>query len=130
MGCSTFAEYTVVSEISCAKVADDADLESVCMLGCGVATGWGAAWKTADVEPGASVAVFGCGAVGLAVIQAAKIRGARRIFAVDTNPDKFAIAQESPRRALSSSAGRERARSSGRVVREGRFAAPPRMPRG
>lgn len=94
MGCSTFAEYTVVSEISCAKVADDADLESVCMLGCGVATGWGAAWKTADVEPGASVAVFGCGAVGLAVIQAAKIRGARRIFAVDTNPDKFAIAQE------------------------------------
>ena len=94
MGCSTFAEYTVVSEISCAKVSDDADLEKVCMLGCGVATGWGAAWKTADMEENASVAVFGCGAVGLAVIQAAKLRGARRIFAVDTNPDKFAIATE------------------------------------
>ena len=94
MGCSTFAEYTVVSEISCAKISDDADLETVCMLGCGVATGWGAAWKTADVEEGASVAVFGCGAVGLAVIQAAKIRGARRIFAIDVNDDKKAVAEE------------------------------------
>jgi len=94
MGCSTFSEYTVVSEISCAKISDDADLGQVCMLGCGVATGWGATWKTADVEPGASVAVFGCGAVGLAVIQAAKIRGARKIYAIDTNPDKFAIAKE------------------------------------
>ena len=94
MGCSTFAEYTVVSEISCAKISDDADLETVCMLGCGVATGWGAAWKTANVEEGASVAVFGCGAVGLAVIQAAKIRGARRIFAIDVNDDKKAVAEE------------------------------------
>ncbi|KAH8073080.1 alcohol dehydrogenase [Aureococcus anophagefferens] len=118
MGCSTFAEYTVVSEISCAKIDDSADLAKVCMLGCGVATGWGAAGprsaplytpppekhrvhhfrprlpKTANMEADASVAVFGCGAVGLAVIQAAKIRGARRIFAVDTNPDKFDIATE------------------------------------
>jgi S-(hydroxymethyl)glutathione dehydrogenase/alcohol dehydrogenase len=94
MGCSTFAEYTVVSEISCAKISDDADLETVCMLGCGVATGWGAAWKTANVEEGASVAVFGCGAVGLAVIQAAKIRGARRIFAIDVNDDKRAVSEK------------------------------------
>ena len=94
MGCSTFAEYTVVCEISCAVVDDAADLEQVCMLGCGVATGWGAVWKTTDVEEGASVAVFGLGAVGLAVIQAAKARGARRIFAIDTNPDKEKIAAE------------------------------------
>jgi len=94
MGCSTFAEYTVVSEISCAVVDDAADLEQVCMLGCGVATGWGAVWKTTDVEEGASVAVFGLGAVGLAVIQAAKARGARRILAIDTNPDKEKIAAE------------------------------------
>jgi S-(hydroxymethyl)glutathione dehydrogenase/alcohol dehydrogenase len=93
MGTSTFAEYTVVAEISCAKVDAAADLEKVCMLGCGVATGWGAVWKTTDVENGASVAVFGLGAVGLAVIQAAKVRGAKRIFAVDVNPGKFASAQ-------------------------------------
>ena len=58
MGCSTFAEYTVVAEISCAKVDASADLGAVCLLGCGVSTGWGAVWKTADVERGASGAVF------------------------------------------------------------------------
>jgi len=94
MGCSTFSEYTVVSEISCAKISDHADLETVCMLGCGVATGWGAVWKTCDVEDNSSVAVFGLGAVGLAVIQAAKERGARRIFAIDINSKKFDMARE------------------------------------
>ena len=93
MGCSTFAEYTVVAEISCAKVDASADLGAVCLLGCGVSTGWGAVWKTADVERGASVAVFGLGAVGLAVVQAARQRDARRIFAIDVNPDKFAAAR-------------------------------------
>lgn len=89
MGCSTFAEYTVVSEISCAKVNPMADLETVCLLGCGIATGLGAVRKTTGVEQGSTVGVFGLGAVGLAVIQAAKLAGASRIFAIDTNPDKF-----------------------------------------
>jgi S-(hydroxymethyl)glutathione dehydrogenase/alcohol dehydrogenase len=88
MGCSTFAEYTVVSEISCAKIDPRADLETVCLLGCGVATGLGAVRNTTKVESGATVAVFGLGAVGLAVIQAAKGAGAKQIFAVDTNPEK------------------------------------------
>lgn len=89
MGCSTFSEYTVVSEISCAKLPADAPLEKVCLFGCGVSTGLGAVWKTCNVEQGASVAVFGLGAVGLAVVQAAKARNARRIIVVDMNPAKF-----------------------------------------
>ncbi|TFJ80279.1 hypothetical protein NSK_008422 [Nannochloropsis salina CCMP1776] len=92
MGCSTFAEYTVVAEISCAVVSEKAPLDKVCLFGCGVSTGLGAVLKTCAVEEGASVAVFGLGAVGLAVVQAAKIRKARRIFAVDTNPKKFEMA--------------------------------------
>jgi len=89
MGTSTFSEYTVVSEISCAKIDSTAPLDKVCLFGCGISTGLGAVWKTCNVEEGASVAVFGLGAVGLAVIQAAKARGASRIIAVDTNPAKF-----------------------------------------
>lgn len=88
MGCSTFAEYTVVSEISCAKIDPMADLETVCLLGCGVSTGLGAVRKTTGVEPGSSVGVFGLGAVGLAVIQAAKAAGAASIVAIDTNDAK------------------------------------------
>ena len=94
MGCSTFSEYTVVAEISCAKIRDDADLTKVCLFGCGVSTGLGAVWKTCNVEKDSSVAVFGLGAVGLAVIQGAKARGAKRIFAIDINPAKFAMAQQ------------------------------------
>ena len=93
MGCSTFAEYTVVAEISCAKVSDTAPLDTCSLLGCGVATGLGAVWNTCDVEGGSSVAVFGLGAVGLSVIQGARMRGAKRIFAIDTNPGKFEAAQ-------------------------------------
>jgi S-(hydroxymethyl)glutathione dehydrogenase / alcohol dehydrogenase len=92
MGCSTFSEYTVVAEISCAKVRDDAPFDKICLFGCGVSTGLGAAWKTTDVEAGSSVAVFGLGAVGLAVIQGCKARGAARIFAIDVNESKFDIA--------------------------------------
>eukprot|EP00730_Choanoeca_flexa_P005383 TRINITY_DN11932_c0_g4_i5.p1 TRINITY_DN11932_c0_g4~~TRINITY_DN11932_c0_g4_i5.p1 ORF type:complete len:291 (+),score=41.39 TRINITY_DN11932_c0_g4_i5:232-1104(+) len=77
MGTSTFCEYTVVAEISCAKIADDAPLEQVCLLGCGVSTGFGAVFNTTKVEAGSSVAVWGLGAVGLAVIQAAKKAGVR-----------------------------------------------------
>eukprot|EP00045_Choanoeca_perplexa_P002080 m.22953 g.22953 ORF g.22953 m.22953 type:complete len:378 (-) comp11309_c0_seq1:61-1194(-) len=94
MGTSTFCEYTVVAEISCAKIADAAPLDEMCLLGCGVATGFGAVFNTTKVEEGSSVAVWGLGAVGLAVIQAAKKAGASRIFAVDVNPGKFAMAKQ------------------------------------
>ncbi|KAL4855154.1 Alcohol dehydrogenase class-3 [Chlorella vulgaris] len=94
MGTSTFSEYTVVHEVSVAKIPKDAPLDKVCLLGCGVSTGWGAVYNTAKVTLGASVAVFGVGAVGLAVIEAAKRAGATRIFAVDTNPEKEAQAKK------------------------------------
>lgn len=94
MGTSTFSEYTVVHEVSVAKVNPAAPLDKVCLLGCGVATGWGAVFNTAEVQPGQSVAVFGLGSVGLAVIEAAKRAGAAEIVGVDTNPDKFAAALE------------------------------------
>merc|ERR1712100_664143 len=87
MGCSTFSEYTVLAEISCAKVSDTAPLDVCSLLGCGVSTGLGAVWNTCDVEGGSSVAVFGLGAVGLACIQGAKMRGAKRIFAIDINKE-------------------------------------------
>jgi len=93
MGCSTFSEYTVLAEISLAKVALEAPLQKMCLLGCGVSTGWGAVWNTVKVENGASVAVFGCGAVGLSVIQAARLSGAKRIIAIDLNPNKFTAAR-------------------------------------
>mmetsp|Transcript_34854 Transcript_34854/g.82234 ORF Transcript_34854/g.82234 Transcript_34854/m.82234 type:complete len:410 (-) Transcript_34854:94-1323(-) len=93
MGCSTFSEYTVIAAISLAKVNVAAPLEKMCLLGCGVSTGWGAVWNTCQVESGASVAVFGCGAVGLSVIQAARLSGARRIIAIDTNQKKFTAAR-------------------------------------
>lgn len=92
MGCSTFSEYTVVAEISCAKIDQKADLDKVCLFGCGVSTGLGAVWKTCNIEEGSTTAIFGLGAVGLAAIQACKARNAKRIFAVDTNPSKFDIA--------------------------------------
>eukprot|EP00798_Chlamydomonas_sp_ICE-L_P021799 gene21799-28821_t len=94
MGTSTFSEYTVVHEQSVAKVDKKAPLEKICLLGCGVATGWGAVYNTAKVKPGSSVAVFGIGAIGLAVIEASKKAGATRIFAIDINPEKFEAAKE------------------------------------
>jgi S-(hydroxymethyl)glutathione dehydrogenase/alcohol dehydrogenase len=94
MGCSTFAEYTVLAEISCAKINKTADFEKACLFGCGVATGLGAVWNNAKVEPFSSVAVFGLGAVGLAVVQGAKAVGATTIVGVDTNPKKFDIAKK------------------------------------
>ncbi|GLI64603.1 hypothetical protein VaNZ11_007910 [Volvox africanus] len=94
MGTSTFSEYTVVHEQSVAKIDMSAPLDKVCLLGCGVSTGWGAVVNTAKVKAGSSVAVFGLGAVGLAVIEAAKRVGASRIIAVDINPAKFQAAKE------------------------------------
>jgi S-(hydroxymethyl)glutathione dehydrogenase/alcohol dehydrogenase len=94
MGCSTFSEYTVVAEVSLAKINPQANPEHVCLLGCGVTTGIGAVHNTAKVAEGDSVAVFGLGAIGLAVIQGAKQAKAGRIIAIDTNPDKFTLAKE------------------------------------
>lgn len=94
MGCSTFSEYTVLPEISLAKITKDAPLEKVCLLGCGVTTGIGAVLNTAKVEAGASVAVFGLGGIGLAAIIGAKMAKASHIIAIDINPAKFEIAKQ------------------------------------
>lgn len=93
MGCSTFAEYTVVPEIALAKVNRAAPLKKICLLGCGITTGIGAVLNTAKVEPGSSVAVFGLGGIGLSCIQGAVMAKAERIIAVDINPDKWEIAR-------------------------------------
>lgn len=94
MGTSTFSEYTVVAEISLAKINPQAPLEKVCLLGCGVTTGIGAVHNTAKVKPGDTVAVFGLGGIGLAAIQGAVQAKAGRIIAVDINPDKFELARQ------------------------------------
>ncbi|HNU10316.1 MAG TPA: S-(hydroxymethyl)glutathione dehydrogenase/class III alcohol dehydrogenase [Rubrivivax sp.] len=93
MGCSTFSEYTVVAEVSLARINPKANPEQVCLLGCGVTTGLGAVKNTAKVQPGDTVAVFGLGGIGLAVIQGAKLAGAGRIIAIDANPAKFDLAR-------------------------------------
>lgn len=93
MGVSTFSEYTVVPVISIARIRSDAPAERVCLLGCGVTTGWGAACRTAAIEPGATVAVFGLGGVGLSVIQGAVACGASRIIGIDRDERKFVLAQ-------------------------------------
>ena len=94
MGTSTFSEYTVAAEVSVAVVNKDAPFEQICLLGCGVTTGIGAVKNTAQVEPGASVAVFGLGGIGLAVIQGAVMANAGRIIGIDVNRDKFALAKQ------------------------------------
>jgi len=94
MGTSTFSEYTVLPEIAVAKISDKAPLEKVCLLGCGITTGIGAVLNTAKVEPGATVAVFGLGGVGLSAIQGAMMANAGRIIAIDINPDKFELATQ------------------------------------
>jgi S-(hydroxymethyl)glutathione dehydrogenase/alcohol dehydrogenase len=93
MGTSTFSEYTVLPEISVAKISKQAPLEKVCLLGCGITTGIGAVLNTAKVKPGSSVAVVGLGGIGLSVIQGAVMAGASRILAVDLNPSKFDMAK-------------------------------------
>jgi S-(hydroxymethyl)glutathione dehydrogenase/alcohol dehydrogenase len=93
MGTSTFSEYTVLPEISLARIDKAAPLDKVCLLGCGITTGIGAVLNTAKVEPGASVAVFGMGGIGLSVVQGAVMARAGRIVVVDTNPAKFEMAK-------------------------------------
>src|SRR6185295_2244124 len=94
MGTSTFAEYTVVPEIALAKIRPDAPLDKVCLLGCGITTGIGAVLNTAKVHPGATVAVFGLGGIGLSVVQGAAMSGAARIIGIDMNPKKFTMARQ------------------------------------
>lgn len=94
MGTSTFSEYTVVNEINLVKIDELAPLDKVALLGCGVTTGLGAVENTAKVEAGAVTAVFGLGAIGLAAIQGLKKAQAKRIIAIDTNPDKWVLAKK------------------------------------
>ena len=94
MGCSTFANYSVLPEIALAKIRKDAPMDKVCYIGCGVTTGIGAVINTAKVEPGSRVVVFGLGGIGLNVIQGARMVGASQIVGVDLNPDRRAIAQK------------------------------------
>jgi S-(hydroxymethyl)glutathione dehydrogenase/alcohol dehydrogenase len=94
MGTSTFSQYTVVPEIALAKINPAAPLDKVCLLGCGITTGIGAVLNTANVEVGATVGVFGLGGIGLSVIQGAVMAGAKRIIAIDINPEKFEMARQ------------------------------------
>ncbi len=94
LGCSTFSEYTVLPEISLAKVNPTAPLEEVCLLGCGVTTGMGAVMNTAKVEEGATVAIFGMGGIGLSAVIGATMAKASRIIAIDINESKFDLAKQ------------------------------------
>src|SRR6187549_1540656 len=94
MGCSTFANYTVLPEIALAKIRKDAPFEKICYIGCGVTTGIGAVIFTAKVEAGANVVVFGLGGIGLNVIQGARLVGANMIVGVDLNPGREALAKK------------------------------------
>ncbi|MBY7845331.1 S-(hydroxymethyl)glutathione dehydrogenase/class III alcohol dehydrogenase [Vibrio fluvialis] len=94
MGCSTFSEYTVLPEISLAKVNKEAPLEEICLLGCGVTTGMGAVMNTAKVKKGDTVAIFGLGGIGLSAIIGARMVGASRIIGIDINEKKFELAKQ------------------------------------
>jgi S-(hydroxymethyl)glutathione dehydrogenase/alcohol dehydrogenase len=94
MGCSTFANHTVLPEIALAKVREDAPFDKICYIGCGVTTGVGAAIWTAKVWPGANVAVFGLGGIGLNVLQGARMAGADKIIGVDLNPAREPMARK------------------------------------
>jgi len=93
MGCSTFSNFTVLPEIALAKVREGAPFDKICYIGCGVTTGIGAVIYTAKVWPGANVAVFGLGGIGLNVIQGARMVGADKIIGIDLNPSKRATAE-------------------------------------
>ena len=94
MGCSTFANHSVMPEIALAKVRKDAPFDKICYIGCGVTTGVGAVVNTAKVEPGSNVVVFGLGGIGLNVIQGARMVGADKIIGVDLNPARKEIAEK------------------------------------
>ncbi|MGH7079389.1 MAG: alcohol dehydrogenase catalytic domain-containing protein, partial [Acetobacteraceae bacterium] len=94
MGCSTFSNFTVLPEISVAKIRDDAPFDKVCYIGCGVTTGIGAVINTAKVKPGSKCIVFGLGGIGLNVIQGLRLVGAGMIIGVDLNPKREALARK------------------------------------
>src|SRR4051794_24717718 len=94
MGCSTFANHTVLPEIALAKVRKDAPFDKVCYIGCGVTTGIGAVIKTAKVEPGSNVVVLGLGGIGLNVIQGARMAGATMIVGVDITLARETLARQ------------------------------------
>jgi S-(hydroxymethyl)glutathione dehydrogenase/alcohol dehydrogenase len=93
-GLSSFAEHMLVHENAVVKIVDDMPLDRAALIGCGVTTGVGAVFRTAAVEPGSTVAVIGCGGVGLNCVQGAALAGASRVVAVDTNPFKLDLAKE------------------------------------
>jgi S-(hydroxymethyl)glutathione dehydrogenase / alcohol dehydrogenase len=93
MGCSTFAEYTVMPEIALAKIDPEAPLEHACLFACGLSTGLGAAINTAQVQPGSTCAVFGAGMVGLGAVAGCRLRGAERILCVDLSPERLELAR-------------------------------------
>src|SRR5256885_3028570 len=94
MGCSTFANFTVLPEIAVAKLREDAPFDKVCYIGCGVTTGIGAVINTAKVETGARVVVFGLGGIGLNVVQGCRMVGADMIVGVDLNPRRRELAEK------------------------------------
>jgi S-(hydroxymethyl)glutathione dehydrogenase / alcohol dehydrogenase len=93
MGCSTFAEYTVMPEIALAKVSPEAPFEHACLFACGLSTGLGAAINTAAVRPGSTCAVFGAGMVGLGAVAGCRLQGAERIVCVDLSPQRLELAR-------------------------------------
>jgi S-(hydroxymethyl)glutathione dehydrogenase/alcohol dehydrogenase len=94
MGTSTFSNFTVLPEIACAKIREDAPFDKVCYIGCGVTTGIGAVINTAKVEAGANAVVFGLGGIGLNVVQGLKMVGANRIIGVDLNPARAKLGEK------------------------------------
>ena len=94
MGCSTFSKYSVIPEISLAKVRQDAPFDKICYIGCGVTTGIGAVVFQAKVEKGSTVAVFGLGGIGLNVVQGSKMAGASRIIGIDINPERESLGKD------------------------------------
>jgi S-(hydroxymethyl)glutathione dehydrogenase / alcohol dehydrogenase len=108
MGCSTFAEYTVMPEIALAKVNREAPLAGACLFACGLSTGLGAAMNTAKVEAGSTCVVFGAGMVGLGAVAGCRLQGAERIVCVDLSEERLAGA--GARRDRSAARGRRRGR--------------------
>jgi len=93
MGCSTFAEYTVMPEIALAKIDPEAPFEHACLFACGLSAGLGAAINTAAVEPGSTCVVFGAGMVGLGAVAGCRLRGAERILCVDLSNERLVLAR-------------------------------------
>src|SRR6185437_14891439 len=93
MGCSTFAEYTVMPEIALAKVNPEAPFEHIALFACGLSTGLGAAMNTAKVQPGTTCVVFGAGMVGLGAVAGCRLQGAERVICVDLSEDRLELAK-------------------------------------